>query len=256
MSVLAAVDVSKTFPGHGPGDPPVQALKGVSFTVADKEFCALLGHSGCGKTTLLNMMAGFEQPTEGELLLDGKAIGKPGWDRTMIFQDYALFPWLTVMDNISFGLEMKNERASERRRIVRDYIALVGLAGFERRYPHQLSGGMRQRVSIARALAVDPSVLLMDEPFAALDAQNRGLMQKEMVRIWEHARKTCVLVTHSIEEAVVLADRILVMTKRPGTIKAEVRVDLPRPRPEDTPDVVALRRRVRELIQDEMEPEA
>jgi ABC-type nitrate/sulfonate/bicarbonate transport system ATPase subunit len=256
MSVLAAVDVSKTFRGHGPGDPPVQALKGVSFTVADKEFCALLGHSGCGKTTLLNMMAGFEQPTEGELLLDGKAIRKPGWDRTMIFQDYALFPWLTVMDNISFGLEMKNERASERRRIVRDYIALVGLAGFERRYPHQLSGGMRQRVSIARALAVDPSVLLMDEPFAALDAQNRGLMQKEMVRIWEHARKTCVLVTHSIEEAVALADRILVMTKRPGTIKAEVRVDLPRPRPEDTPDVVALRRRVRELIQDEMEPEA
>jgi ABC-type nitrate/sulfonate/bicarbonate transport system ATPase subunit len=255
MSVLTAVKVGKTFPGHGPADPPVQALTDVSFTVADKEFCALLGHSGCGKTTLLSMMAGFEQPTEGALLLDGKPIGKPGWERTMIFQDYALFPWLTVEDNISFGLEMKNERASERRRIVRDYIALVGLAGFERRYPHQLSGGMRQRVSIARALAVDPSVLLMDEPFAALDAQNRGLMQKEMVRIWERARKTCVLVTHSIEEAVALADRILVMTKRPGTIKAEVRVDVPRPRPEDTPEVVALRRRVRELIQDEMEPE-
>ena len=256
MSVLAAVNVGKTFPGHSPGDPPVHALKGVSFTVADKEFCALLGHSGCGKTTLLSMMAGFEQPTEGELLLDGKAVGKPGWERTMIFQDYALFPWLTVEDNISFGLEMKNARAAERRRIVRDYIALVGLAGFERRYPHQLSGGMRQRVSIARALAVDPQVLLMDEPFAALDAQNRGLMQKEMVRIWERARKTCVLVTHSIEEAVALADRILVMTRRPGTIKADVRVDLPRPRPEDTPEVVALRRRVRNLIQDEMEPEA
>jgi ABC-type nitrate/sulfonate/bicarbonate transport system ATPase subunit len=256
MTVLAAVNVGKTFPGHSAGDPPVCALKDVSFTVADKEFCALLGHSGCGKTTLLNMMAGFDQPTEGQLLLDNRPVGKPGWERTMIFQDYALFPWMTVEDNISFGLEMKNEPTLECRRIVRDYVALVGLAGFERRYPHQLSGGMRQRVSIARALAVDPHVLLMDEPFAALDAQNRGLMQKEMVRIWEHARKTCILVTHSIEEAVTLADRILVMTRRPGTIKADVKVDMPRPRPEEAPDVVALRRRIRQLIQDEVEPEA
>jgi NitT/TauT family transport system ATP-binding protein len=254
MSILTAVKVGKTFPGHGPGDPPVQALKDLSFTVADKEFCAVLGHSGCGKTTLLSMLAGFDRPTEGQLLLDDKPVGKPGWERTMIFQDYALFPWQTVEDNISFGLEMKNVRATERSRIVRDYIALVGLAGFERRYPHQLSGGMRQRVSIARALAVDPQVLLMDEPFAALDAQNRSLMQKEMVRIWERARKTCILVTHSIEEAVTLSDRILVMTRRPGTIKADINVELPRPRPEDSAEVIALRRRIRELIEEELDP--
>jgi NitT/TauT family transport system ATP-binding protein len=223
-------------------------------TLPVKEFCAVLGHSGCGKTTLLSMLAGFDRPTEGQLLLDDKPVGKPGWERTMIFQDYALFPWQTVEDNISFGLEMKNVRATERSRIVRDYIALVGLAGFERRYPHQLSGGMRQRVSIARALAVDPQVLLMDEPFAALDAQNRSLMQKEMVRIWERARKTCILVTHSIEEAVTLSDRILVMTRRPGTIKADINVELPRPRPEDSAEVIALRRRIRELIEEELDP--
>ncbi len=253
MSVLTAVNVGKTFPGHGAGDPPVCALKGVSFTVADKEFCAILGHSGCGKTTLLSMMAGFEQPSEGEILLDERPVGKPGWERTMIFQDYALFPWMTVKDNISFGLEMKGIKATERARVVRDYVKFVGLAGFEGRYPHQLSGGMRQRVSIARALAVDPQVLLMDEPFAALDAQNRSLMQKEMVHIWERARKTCILVTHSIEEAITLSDRILVMTRRPGTIKADIRVDLPRPRPEDSSEVIALRRRIRELIEEELE---
>ena len=253
MSVLTAVNAGKTFPGHSAGDPPVCALKGVSFSVADKEFCAIVGHSGCGKTTLLSMMAGFEQPSEGEILLDDRPVGKPGWERTMIFQDYALFPWQTVEDNISFGLEMKNIKTADRRRIVREYVALVGLGGFERRYPHQLSGGMRQRVSIARALAVDPQVLLMDEPFAALDAQNRSLMQKEMVRIWERARKTCILVTHSIEEAITLSDRILVMTRRPGTIKADIRVDLPRPRPEDSPEVIALRRRIRGLIEEELE---
>jgi NitT/TauT family transport system ATP-binding protein len=252
MSVIKAIGVGKIFPGHSAGDAPVRALKDVNFTVADKEFCALLGHSGCGKTTLLSMLAGFESPSEGSLLLDDQPIGKPGWERTMIFQDYALFPWQTVADNISFGLEMRNVKPAERKRIVDEHIGLVGLKGFENRYPHQLSGGMRQRVSIARALAVNPHVLLMDEPFAALDAQNRSLMQKEMVRIWDHARKTCVLVTHSIEEAITLSDRILVMTKRPGTIKADIRVDLPRPRSEDDPQVLALRRKIRDLIQDEM----
>ena len=150
---------------------------------------------------------------------------------------------------------MKNIRREERKSIVKDYINLVGLAGFERRYPHQLSGGMRQRVSIARALAVDPQVLLMDEPFAALDAQNRSLMQQEMVRIWERARKTCLLVTHSIDEAITLSDRILVMTRRPGTIKADLMVDLPRPRREDDPKVIALKRQIKELIIDEFEVE-
>jgi NitT/TauT family transport system ATP-binding protein len=255
MAILSALGLSKQFSGHSPNDPPVLALSGVNFTVNHNEFCSVLGHSGCGKTTLLTLIAGFEEPTEGQLLLDGKPLGKPGWHRAMIFQDYALFHWLTVEDNIAFGLQMKNVRPEARKGIVKDYVALVGLSGFERRYPHQLSGGMRQRVSIARALAVDPQVLLMDEPFAALDAQNRSLMQQEMVRIWEKARKTCVLVTHSIEEAITLSDRILVMTRRPGTIKADLRVDLPRPRQEDDPMVIALKKQIRDLIHDEFEIE-
>ena len=255
-STVSAIGVSKTFPGHSADDPAVLALHDINFTVGHNEFCSILGHSGCGKTTLLTIIAGFEQPSTGQLLLQGKPVGKPSWERTMIFQDYALFPWQTVEDNIAFGLEMKNVKAAERNRIVKEYIALVGLSGFERRYPHQLSGGMRQRVSIARALAVDPKVLLMDEPFAALDAQNRFLMQGEMVRIWERERKTCVLVTHSIEEAIALSDRILVMTRRPGTIKADIEVALARPRSEDDSEVLALRRRIRELIRDEVESEA
>ncbi len=254
-TALTANGVGKIYPGHSAGDQAVVALRDVNFVVGQNEFCALLGHSGCGKTTLLTMIAGFEQPSQGTLLLNGQTVGKPGWERAMIFQDYALFPWLTVQDNIAFGLEMKNVAKAERRRRVEELVALVGLGGFERRYPHQLSGGMRQRVSIARALAVAPEVLLMDEPFAALDAQNRAMMQQEMVRIWERTRTTCVLVTHSIEEAVALSDRILVMTRRPGSIKADIKVDLPRPRPEDDPEVAALRRRIRDLIQDEFEIE-
>ena len=255
MAVLSSIGVSKEYPGHSPSDPSVLALKGVNFTVNHNEFCSVLGHSGCGKTTLLTMVAGFEQPTSGQLLLDGQPVGKPGRERSMIFQDYALFHWLTVEQNIAFGLEMKKLPREQRRSIVKDYISLVGLSGFEHRYPHQLSGGMRQRVSIARALAVDPQVLLMDEPFAALDAQNRSLMQQEMVRIWDRARKTCLLVTHSIDEAITLSDRILVMTRRPGTIKADLVVDLPRPRVEDDPQVMALKRQIKELSIDEFEVE-
>ena len=255
MATLSSIGVSKEFPGHSASDPSVLALKGVSFTVNHNEFCSVLGHSGCGKTTLLTMVAGFEQPTGGQLLLDGQPIGKPGWERSMIFQDYALFHWLTVNDNIAFGLQMKNVAKHKQKSIVEHYINLVGLTGFEKRYPHQLSGGMRQRVSIARALAVEPQVLLMDEPFAALDAQNRTLMQQEMVRIWERARKTCLLVTHSIDEAITLSDRILVMTRRPGTIKADLVLDLPRPRREDDPKVIALKQQIKELIIDEFEVE-
>jgi NitT/TauT family transport system ATP-binding protein len=255
MAVLSSIGVTKEYPGHSADDPSVLALKNVNFTVNHNEFCSVLGHSGCGKTTLLTMVAGFEAPTGGQLLLDGKPIGKPGWERSMIFQDYALFHWLTVKDNIAFGLQMKNVAKHKQKSIVEHYINLVGLTGFEKRYPHQLSGGMRQRVSIARALAVEPQVLLMDEPFAALDAQNRSLMQQEMVRIWERARKTCLLVTHSIDEAITLSDRILVMTRRPGTIKADLVVDLPRPRREDDPKVIALKRQIKELIIDEFEVE-
>lgn len=260
MSSVAISGVTKVFPGSGKGDEAVLALDGVTFEVADREFCSILGHSGCGKTTLLMMLAGFEQPTAGTIRVDGKPVGDPTWQRTVVFQDYALFPWMTVEENIGFGLEMKDVPTDKRRDIIARNVALVGLKGFERRYPHQLSGGMKQRVSIARALAVDPAVLLLDEPFAALDAQNRARMQEEMGRILADAeaqvRKTMVLVTHSIEESILLSDHIVVLTRRPGRVKAEIRVDLPRPRSEDDPQFIALKRRIRDLIHDEFEIEA
>lgn len=260
MSNLTVEKVSKTYPGHSARDEPVLALANVSFHVEDHEFCSVLGHSGCGKTTLLMMMAGFELPSGGRILVDAKPIGKPTWQRSIVFQDYALFPWMTVQENISFGLEMKKVALAERLDIIHRNIHLVGLAGFEHRYPHQLSGGMKQRVSIARALAVDPKVLLMDEPFAALDAQNRAQMQEEMGRILASSdlkqRKTMILVTHSIDEAVILSDRIIVLTRRPGRVKANVIVDLPRPRSEESPGYIALKRQIRDLIHDEFEIES
>lgn len=258
MSTVSIRNVTKIYPGHDDRDTPVLALDDVGFEIADHEFCSIIGHSGCGKTTLLNMLAGFEQPTAGQILVNGAAVGPPCWTRAMVFQDYALFPWLTVRKNIAFGLERKKVPAQEQERIVAEQIALVGLGGFEDRYPHQLSGGMKQRVSIARALCVDPEVLLMDEPFAALDAQNRAQMQAEMGRLLAQAdaaaRKTMVLVTHSIEEAILLSDRIVVLSSRPGRVKRIVDVDLPRPRNEDLPEFIALRRQLRELIDCESDP--
>ncbi len=260
MSTVSISNVTKVYPGHSAKDQPVLALDNVSFRVEDHEFCSILGHSGCGKTTLLTMLAGFEQPTTGEILVDGRPVGKPCWQRSVVFQDYALFPWLTVEQNVRFGLEMKKVPEHECRDIVARNLQLVGLNGFEHRYPQQLSGGMKQRVSIARALAVDPHVLLMDEPFAALDAQNRSLMQEEMGRILAAStpgqRKTMVLVTHSIEEALLLSDRVIVLTRRPGKVKANLRIDLPRPRSEDDAGFLALKHQVRDLIHDEFEVEA
>ena len=256
MSAVRIDHVTKIFPGHSARDAPVLALDDVSLDIADREFCSVIGHSGCGKTTLLNMLAGFERPTAGTIVVDGTPVGAPTWKRSMVFQDYALFPWLTVEQNISFGLEMKKVPLAERQAVIAAQIRLVGLAGFEKRYPHQLSGGMKQRVSIARALSVEPQVLLMDEPFAALDAQNRALMQQEMGRLLASAdsaaRRTMVLVTHSIEEAIVLSDRIVVLSSRPGRVKAILRVDLPRPRDEDDPAFIALRHELRELINEEI----
>jgi len=260
VSAVAIERVSKTFRSERRADEDVVALRDVTFGVADREFCSILGHSGCGKTTLLMLLAGFERPSAGTILVDGKAVGAPSWQRTVVFQDYALFPWMTVEENIAFGLEMKQVPAAARRAIAARNVALVGLEKFERRYPHQLSGGMKQRVSIARALAVDPEVLLMDEPFAALDAQNRSRMQEEMGRILAsadpQARKTMVLVTHSIEESILLSDHIVVLTRRPGRVKAEIRVDLPRPRSEIDPAFIAMKQRIRDLIHDEFEIEA
>ncbi|MFI5014089.1 MAG: ABC transporter ATP-binding protein [Hyphomicrobiales bacterium] len=255
MGRLAVSGVSKIYGSPGEAGS-VMALKDVSFEVQDHRFCAILGQSGCGKTTLLNIAAGFEQPTAGTVAVDGAAIRGPGWEHTMIFQDYALFPWMGVLGNIAFGLEMKGIARQERDRIARHHVELVGLKGFEDKLPHQLSGGMRQRVAIARALAVGPRLLLMDEPFAALDAQNRSFMQDELVRIWQREPKTVMLVTHSIDEAIKLADCIVVMTRRPGRVKAFMEIGLPRPRDEDHPSYLSLKRELRALIRDEFDASA
>jgi NitT/TauT family transport system ATP-binding protein len=259
LSAVTIANVRKVYPGHGAHDGSIVALDNVSFRIEEHEFCSILGHSGCGKTTLLMMLAGFERPNGGEISVDGKPVGAPSWQRTVVFQEYALFPWMTVEQNIAFGLEMKRVSEPARHEIVARHIALVGLGGFERRYPHQLSGGMKQRVSIARALAVDPAVLLMDEPFAALDAQNRARMQEEVGRLLAESdpqlRKTMVLVTHSIEEALFLSDRVVVLTRRPGRVKADMLIDLPRPRVETDSRFVALKQHIRDLIHDEYEVE-
>lgn len=248
MLALKVEKVKKIFPSLNSKGQEVLALDDVSLEVNKNEFYSILGHSGCGKTTLLNLIAGFEVPTSGRIECAGKLVTGPGADRSMVFQDYALFPWLTVYDNIAFGLKIKGMSSSEIDQVVTRFAALVGLSQFTGHYPHQLSGGMRQRVSIARALVVDPTVLLMDEPFAALDAQNRGMMQAEMIRILNEESKTVVLVTHSIEEAINLSDVIVVMTRRPGRVKKIIHVPEPRKMVEDTPAYLEIRRQIRDLI--------
>jgi NitT/TauT family transport system ATP-binding protein len=214
------------------GGRTVQALSGLDLTVASQEFVCLLGPSGCGKSTLLYILGGFVSPTGGEVLVDGRPVGPPGPDRGIIFQEYALFPWLTVLENVMYGMRRAESRAARRAR-AGALIERVRLTGFEHHYPRDLSGGMKQRVAIARTLAHEPEILLADEPFGALDTQTRSLMQEELLRIWEADRKTIVFVTHSVEEAVYLADRVVIMTARPGTVKADIPVPLPRPRDYD-----------------------
>jgi len=206
------------------------ALKDVNLNIKAGEFLTIVGPSGCGKSTLLDIIAGLSKPNSGEIFIDNKLITGPALDRGIVLQGYALFPWRTVRHNVEFGLEIKGIRKEERKEISSRFIKLVGLEGFEDRYPYELSGGMRQRVAIARALAYDPEVLLMDEPFAAVDAQTREIMQDELLRIWEETNKTIIFVTHSIEEAVGLADRVAIMGTNPGHIREIIDIDLPRPR--------------------------
>ena len=231
----------------------VIALDGIDLAVADDEFLTVLGPSGCGKTTLLNIVASFESASGGEVLLDGEPVRKPGPDRGVVFQEYALFPWLTVQQNIEFGLRERRMPRLERRERVRRQIASVGLSGFEQRYPQELSGGMRQRVALARLLINNPKILLMDEPFAALDAQTRSMMQQELLGVWSAERRTVIFITHNIEEAVLLGDRVVVMTARPGRIKEIVAIELARPRDVTSTEFNEIRRRVTVLLEVEVQ---
>ena len=227
MSRLSIQGVGRTFPGVNGGQPTL-ALQPTSLEVADNDFITVLGPSGCGKSTLLRIVAGLDTPTIGQVLLDGQPVVGPGADRGMVFQSYTLFPWLTVRQNICFGLREKGMPAAEQAEIAARFIAEVGLSGFESHFPKQLSGGMQQRV--ARALANDPKILLLDEPFGALDNQTRALMQELLLSIWELHKKTVLFVTHDIDEAIFMANRCAVFSARPGRIKNELQIDLPYPR--------------------------
>jgi NitT/TauT family transport system ATP-binding protein len=230
----------------------LRALDGVELTLGDGEFVSVVGASGCGKSTLLRIVAGLEEPTDGELVLDGAPLVGPGRDRGMVFQQYTLYPWLSAQANVEFGL--RHLPRGKRAQAARDHLAVVGLADFAGHYPSQLSGGMQQRVAIARALALRPSILLMDEPFGALDAQTRGLMQELLLSIWEHDRLAVLFVTHDIDEAIFLADRVCVLAAKPGRVRELIDVPLARPRRFDQqslPEFLRLKQHVRGLIHDE-----
>ena len=226
--MLSIKNLNKTY--HTEEGDEVVALSDINLDVADKEFVCFIGPSGCGKTTLLRITAGLEKPDSGTLTVNNEPITGPGPDRGMVFQEYSLFPWRTVLKNITFSLELKKIPKSEREKIARDFLEVVGLSKFADSYPHELSGGMKQRVAIARALVNDPDVLLMDEPFGAVDAQTRNRLQHELLNIWEKKKKTVLFITHSVDEAVFLADKVVVFTARPGRVKEVISVDLPRPR--------------------------
>lgn len=231
MAVTTQIDIDhvhKVF--RNPEQQDVIALRDINFSIPDGQFVCLLGPSGCGKSTLLNAIAGFSLPTEGEIRVHGSAVAEPGPDRGMVFQEYALFPWMTVEENIEFGLKLRKEDPAKIKSIVDGLLNKLKLTEFRNRYPKDLSGGMRQRVAIARVIALDPPIMLMDEPFGALDALTRRSLQDELVKLWGETKKTVVFVTHSMEEAIYLADRIVVMTYRPGTVKKDIMVDIPRPR--------------------------
>lgn len=250
LGVIECQAVSKIYSDASIGRSHV-ALECLTLKIEAHELVTLLGPSGCGKSTLLNMIAGFEMPTSGRILLDGQGIHGPGRDRGVVFQDYALFPWLNVLHNVSYGLREKGLGRSDAERIAREYLVMVGLPHCERLYPHELSGGMRQRVAIARVLAVDPEILLMDEPFAAVDAQTRKSLQQELQRIWQKTRKTIIFVTHSTDEAIYLSDRVILLTPSPGKIRADIRVDLARPRDPTSDEFNQYRREIIRILESE-----
>ncbi|WP_029107357.1 ABC transporter ATP-binding protein [Mycobacterium sp. URHD0025] len=261
---IVAHRVAKTFPPRKTGRArtgELTVLTEFELAIPDGEFLALLGPSGCGKSTFLNILAGLETVSDGEVLVGGEPLRGVNRDIGVVFQGYALYPWRTVLANVETGLEIRGVSRAERRQIATELLEKVGLGGFLQSYPHQLSGGMRQRVAIVRALAYDPSVLVMDEPFAALDANTRELLQLELLRIWGLSqedgakRKTVLFVTHSVDEAVFLADRVAIMTARPGRVKATVDIDLPRPRTEEirnSAEFVEIRRTVSEILREEV----
>ncbi|WP_028924016.1 ABC transporter ATP-binding protein [Pseudonocardia acaciae] len=246
--------VGREFPIRGtPGR--LTALEGIDLDVAAGEFMVIVGPSGCGKSTLLDLLAGLSTPSAGRILLDGEPVTGAGLDRGIVFQQYALLPWRTALGNVEFGLEATGVPRRQRAERAREYLELVDLAGFADRHPHELSGGMRQRVAIARSLAYDPEVLLMDEPFAALDAQTRESLQDELLRIWQRTHKTVVFITHGIDEAVYLGQRVAVLTSRPGRVKSVVDIDLGRRDSEDirsTPEFAHYRHRIWTLLHDEV----
>jgi NitT/TauT family transport system ATP-binding protein len=228
----------------------LRALEDVSVRVEDQQFVSILGPSGCGKSSLLNIVAGFLRPTQGQVLVGGVEVSGPGPDRGVVFQEHALFPWMTVRGNIEFGLKANHVPRAQRDRKVDGLIDLVGLRGFEDAFPKQLSGGMRQRVAVSRAFATDPDVVLLDEPFSALDEQSKQRIQREFARICQETRQTVLLVTHSIEESILMSDRVVVMEPRPGRIRATVDIDLPRPRDDTSPVFIAKKRQIGALLYD------
>jgi NitT/TauT family transport system ATP-binding protein len=253
-SALLRVDnVAKTFDRTGKAS--VEALRAINLSIKEGEFVSIVGASGSGKSTLLRIIDGLIDPSGGAVYVDGARVQRPGPDRAMVFQQDSLLPWKTVIENVAYGLTLAKTPWREASKVADRFIAMTGLTGFEGHYPHQLSGGMRQRVNVARALAVNPRILLLDEPFAALDAQTREIMQTELLSIWRESRKTVLLITHQIDEAVFLSDRVIVFSARPGTVREEVLVDLPRPRDLElkrTPQFVGLVDRIWKLIEDEV----
>ena len=250
MGELRVDRIGKRFPrNRGRGDPAMlEVLHDVSFTLAEGEFVSLLGPSGCGKTTVLNLAAGLDKPSGGAIYVDGRRVSGPGLDRGVVFQEFALFPWLTVADNIAFGLRSLGLPAAERNARVAHYVDLVGLSRFRDYYPNRLSGGMRQRVGLGRAFAIEPAVLLMDEPFGALDSQTREAMQNALGDMWLRTRKTVLFVTHDIREAVYLSDRVLVIGGRPGRILRDLPITLSRPRERHRPQFQALEYELEQAI--------